>query len=47
MPLGRRTALLDRLLGGFRRDVKVGVIVNTTRGQVVVQVDRRDLRRLG
>ena len=28
----------------LRPDVKVGVIVNTTRGPVVVQVDRRKLR---
>ena len=47
MPLGRRPSLLDRLLDAFRRDVKVGVVVNTTRGGVVVQVDRRELRRLG
>ena len=43
MPPGRRPSLLDRLLDSLRRDVKVGVIVNTTKGPVVVAVDRRKL----
>jgi len=44
MPHGS-PSLLDRLLKAFGRDVKVGVVVNTTRGQVVVPVDRRKLGR--
>ena len=40
-----RPSLLDRLRGAVRRDVKVGVIVNTTRGPVVVPVSKRALKR--
>ena len=42
MPTPRRT-LLDRLIGLVRPDAKVGVIVNTTHGQVVVPVSAKKL----
>ena len=44
MPISPRTSLLDRLLRALRRDQKIGVMVNTERGAVVVQVDRRKFK---